>query len=82
MNVHVHFFARAKDLTGVDSVSVALTPGARVGDLRQELISQFPALAEFLDRCAVAVDNDYATNDTVLSPEVEAAVLPPVSGGM
>ncbi|MGF1581109.1 MAG: molybdopterin converting factor subunit 1 [Gemmataceae bacterium] len=81
MNVRVYLFARAKELAGTDSVTLEFDEGAKVDELRKILVARFPELEDFLGRCAVAVGSDYATNDTLLSPDVDVAVLPPVSGG-
>jgi molybdopterin converting factor subunit 1 len=81
MKVHVRLFARAKDLAGVEMVSLELPDGACVNDLRRRLSVDHPALAALLERSAIAVDNEFADNDVVLSPRAEIALLPPVSGG-
>ena len=81
MKVRVRFFARARDLTGADSLEAELPPGATVADLRRVLAEQRPALAGLLERCAVAVDAEFARDEQVLSEGQEVALLPPVSGG-
>jgi molybdopterin converting factor subunit 1 len=81
MKVRVRLFARAKDLVGADTVSLELPDGARVNDLRLRLTVDHPTLAVLLERSAIAVDNEFADNDVVLSPHAEIALLPPVSGG-
>jgi molybdopterin converting factor subunit 1 len=81
MKVRVRLFARAKDLVGAESVSLELPEGARVNDLRRRLTVDHPTLATLLERSAIAVDNEFADNDVVLSPCAEIALLPPVSGG-
>src|SRR5207249_7501306 len=81
MTVRVRLFARARDLAGTDRLELILPVDARVGDLRQALSRVCPALASFLDRCAIAVQDEFASDDTPLSAESEVAVLPPVSGG-
>ncbi len=81
MKVTVHLFARARDLAGTPAVDVDLPAGATVTDLRRALAAGWPALAPILDRCAVAVGNDFAEDGLVLPPSPEVALLPPVSGG-
>jgi len=77
----VKLFARARDLAGAAEVAVDLPDAATVADLRRRLAADRPALAGLLQRCAVAVDNEFADSDTPLSPTAEVALLPPVSGG-
>jgi molybdopterin converting factor subunit 1 len=81
MRVEVWLFARARDLAGIPALSVDLPEGARVAELRSSLIVRVPALAVLLPRCSVAVGEEFAGDDTVLSPNDEVAILPPISGG-
>jgi molybdopterin converting factor subunit 1 len=81
MKVSVRLFARARDLAGAAVVAVELPAAATVADLRRALGAACPALAPILERSAVAVDNDFAADDLVLSSTPEVALLPPVSGG-
>jgi len=81
MILHVRLFARARDLAAADTLSVELPPGATVADLRRRMAAVTPALAPLLPRCAVAVNNDFAEEDRVVTETDEVAVLPPVSGG-
>lgn len=60
---------------------VELPPGATVGELRQRLGAEWPALAALLERSALAVENEFAGDDVVLPDGAEIALLPPVSGG-
>jgi molybdopterin converting factor subunit 1 len=77
----VQLFARARDLAGAGHVVVELHAGATVADLRRALAERYPPLAGFVDRCAVAVDTEFADDSQLLTPGAEVALLPPVSGG-
>jgi molybdopterin converting factor subunit 1 len=81
MTVTVRLFARARDLAGADIVTVELPAAATAGDLRRQLAARVPALGALLERSALAVDGEFADESDVLSPDVEIALLPPVSGG-
>jgi molybdopterin converting factor subunit 1 len=81
MIVRVRLFARAKDLAGTDVVSVELPTNAAVSELRRRLADKVPALAALLRRSALAVNEEFARDDQVLTGEAEVALLPPVSGG-
>jgi molybdopterin synthase sulfur carrier subunit len=81
MTLSVHLFARARDLAGASVVMVELFPGATAGDLRRRLAADYPALAPLLEHSALAVENEFAGDDRVLSRGAEIALLPPVSGG-
>jgi molybdopterin converting factor subunit 1 len=79
MRVTVQLFARARDLAGAPEVAVDLPQRATVADLRRALAAGYPALKPILDRCAVAVNNDFAEESLVLPCSPEIALLPPVS---
>lgn len=81
-NVTVRLFARARDLAGRERVELGLAEqGARVVDLRRMLTELYPELGEFLDRCLVAINGEFADDFAVVPDGSEVAVLPPVSGG-
>jgi molybdopterin synthase sulfur carrier subunit len=81
MKLSVQLFARARDLVGASPVAVELADDADVGSLRRALAVQYPALAPLGPHLLVAVGQDYARDDHRLSPDVEIACFPPVSGG-
>jgi molybdopterin converting factor subunit 1 len=81
MIVHVHLFARARDLAGAAAIEVELQPEATVADLRRRLAALHPALASLLARCACAVGHEFVDDSYLLRDAAEVAVLPPVSGG-
>jgi len=79
--MRVLLFARARDLAQADSIDVAIPAGSTVGDLRRRLSEQYPRLAGLVDRCAIAVNNEYAEDAAPLPTNAEVALVPPVSGG-
>ena len=81
MIASVRMFARARDLAGVEAVSVELPGGATVGDLRRRLADRVPDLAALLPRCAFAVNEEYAGDEAPIPAGAEIALIPPVSGG-
>jgi molybdopterin synthase catalytic subunit/molybdopterin synthase sulfur carrier subunit len=81
MNVEVRLFARARDLAGADRVRVRLPESARVSDLRVALAEQHAALRSVASSLLVALGTDYADDAAPITPSVEIACFPPVSGG-
>ncbi len=77
----IRFFARARDVVGLDSCQLDLAPGSRVRDLQRRLLEEYPDLAKLLKHSAIAIDQKLASADMAISNHNEAAVLPPVSGG-
>ncbi|MBN1305534.1 MAG: molybdopterin converting factor subunit 1 [Anaerolineales bacterium] len=81
MNVKVLFFANLRERAGSRQVELDLAPDVTVAGLKKILLEKFPALKDYLPTVLVAVDREYAFDDTVLSDGAEVALFPPVSGG-
>lgn len=81
MKVMVQFFAAARDRAGADSIEVALDEGTSVGALRTAIVEACPALADIAAHLHIALNDSYATNDTVITGTERVACFPPVSGG-
>ncbi|AFZ66249.1 molybdopterin converting factor subunit 1 [Deinococcus peraridilitoris] len=78
MNVTVLFFARLKREAGTEQVHVELPPGSSARDLAAGVSEQHGVS---LQGCMIAVNEQYATPDTLLRDGDEVAFLPPVAGG-
>ena len=72
-------FGITKDLLGGREASIEIN-GQTVGALRTALNERYPQLLD-LRSLLIAVNNDYADEDVVLSHSDEIALIPPVSGG-
>jgi molybdenum cofactor cytidylyltransferase len=81
MHVRVRLFALAKDLAGCSEIEVELPAAPTVADLRVALGVCLPALGPLWPNVVIAVDEEYALDDTLISPGSRIAVIPPVSGG-
>ena len=81
MKITVKCFALARQLVGDDTVSVELTEGSTVDDLKKELALRFPQMDRVLNSSMIAVDGDYAPGNHPLLGTEEVACIPPVSGG-
>jgi molybdopterin converting factor small subunit len=77
----VKLFARARDVVGSDSISLAVSGAHTVADLRRSLCERYPALQPFAAGLLFAVDAMYAGESTRLLPGSDIACFPPVSGG-
>jgi molybdopterin converting factor subunit 1 len=82
MVVHVRLFAMLRERAGSGSVEVTLGDGATVRDALDE-VGRTHGLAELIDRMPVvaALNREYVSDETALSPGDELALIPPVSGG-
>ena len=72
-------FGITKELLGGRETSIEIN-GQTVGALRTALNERFPQLLD-LRSLLIAVNNDYADEDVLLSASDEIALIPPVSGG-
>ena len=76
MHVSVRLFAGLRERAGVDTVDLELPDGAVVADALErlsELTGGTPVV--------MAVNHEYAGDDSPLEPGDELALIPPVSGG-
>jgi molybdopterin synthase catalytic subunit len=81
LTVRVMFFGGARDVVGTGSLEITLNSPATLTNATAILFEKFPALKRFGRSLLFAVNQEYATEDTVLRANDELAVFPPVSGG-
>ena len=80
MKVNVLAFGIAKDIFGSSSVDVELPEFGTTANLKQSLESRYPRLKHLVSYM-VAVNNEYAEDEGILTERDEIAIIPPVSGG-
>lgn len=81
MTIDVHLFARARDLAGGSPLRVELPHRATVADLRSALVAAAPNLERIAPSLFIALNGDYAQDETPIPLTGEIACFPPVSGG-
>ena len=81
MKVRVKLFAVARQRTGHESVDIELPERATVRQLRGAIVEQCPALADVVAHARLAMNNEYAADETLVAVNAELALIPPVSGG-
>jgi molybdopterin synthase catalytic subunit len=81
MRLAIKLFATLRDRAKAGQVTVELPEGATVAMLKEKLAVKFPALAQSLASCVVAVNQEFAFAETSLHASDEVALFPPVSGG-
>ena len=81
----VRLFAGARELMNQDHIEVVLTLPSNVRDLKRAITEQHESLASFVSFGRIAVNNDFASEETVIPLQQIAlmviALIPPVSGG-
>ncbi len=81
MTIRVVLFGHLKDVFPHGRTTLALPLGATAGDAANALGIQDDRLVDLLARTRVAVREEFAEPDTILSDGDEIAFLPPMSGG-
>lgn len=82
--MRVLYFAWVREKAGTAEEDLGAPPVATVGELIAFLRARSPRHAEALaDRAAlrVAVNQDFATDETPIAAGDEIAIFPPVTGG-
>ena len=79
--VEVKLFAAARQAVDAASLTVTVSQGDTVADLRQRLSETYPAMADLLPHCVFTMGTEYADDDQVIDSSVGIACIPPVSGG-
>jgi molybdopterin converting factor subunit 1 len=81
MKVQVRLFAALREATGMAQVEQELSAQAKVQDLLDSLVRQFPVLHSQLGFVRAAVNRQYVSMQAELRDGDEVALVPPVGGG-
>jgi molybdopterin synthase catalytic subunit len=81
VSIRVLFFGAARDAVDATQLDLSLDAPATVSSAFRNLAARFSELERFGRSLLFAVNQEYATPDTVLKENDELAVFPPVSGG-
>jgi molybdopterin synthase sulfur carrier subunit len=81
MRIRILAFGAAQDIVGGRQFYIVLTgKTAVVGELKTDMLSKYPKLAELVS-FLIAVNSEYADDDRVINSGDEVAIIPPTSGG-
>lgn len=75
----IRYFGMLAERIGLDEETVGSDGPRTVDDLRAELHRRHPALLGLSFR--IAVDRELATDQAIVPPGAEVALLPPFAGG-
>ena len=81
MHITVKLFAILREKVGVGEIRLSLREDATASEALEAFAKQYPQTRSHLTRTAMAVNQEYATLETVLKDGDELALIPPVSGG-
>ena len=80
MKYKINLFGITKDIVGSNVTEIVVSQSADVQAVLGELKTNYPKLKD-IKSLLIAVNNEYAELDLVLSENDEIALIPPVSGG-
>ncbi len=80
MKIKTLFFGITTDLVNASELQIEVDENASIANFKSILKNNYPTL-EKIDSYAIAVNEEYADNETVLKESDVVAVIPPVSGG-
>jgi molybdopterin synthase sulfur carrier subunit len=81
MMVKIRCFAQLREIVGASELVRAVSAGATVATVWQQVVAEYPAAAIVRTALAVAVNAEFARFSTPVCEGDEVAFLPPVSGG-
>ena len=70
----------SKDIVEKNSVTLEFEDKLSIKEFRQQLMNIFPGLKE-METYTIAVNEEYAEEEQLLSENDTIAIIPPVSGG-
>jgi molybdopterin converting factor subunit 1 len=79
--ISVLFFATLRDLTGERKIVKTIPTDLMISGLKDLLVLDYPSLQSIMNSVIVAMNHEFAFNETVIVANAEIALFPPVSGG-
>lgn len=80
MKLDILLFGITTDLVGTSHIELEVPTDSSVNDLKKVMVTEHPQLAN-IHTYAIAVNESYALDSTVLQEDDVVAIIPPVSGG-
>jgi molybdopterin converting factor small subunit len=80
MKIKLLLFVITRDLLNANEVFVEVLENSSIQNLKKELHLKYPLL-ENINSYAIAVNENYASEDLILQENDVVALIPPVSGG-
>ena len=80
MKIQVLLFGITTDLLGTSSLKIEVPPNCSISIMKELLLQEYPQLKN-INSYAIAVNEAYATDETILKENDVVAIIPPVSGG-
>ena len=79
MKINLLLFGVFTDIFCGNKIELTIPHNANVGDLKKYIIKKYPKTNNL--NFTVAINENYAKNDDIISENQTVALIPPVSGG-
>ncbi len=79
--ITLKLFAIYQEEIGQAELELQVVPGTTVGQVCDQLIQRYPALAPWRSQTRFGLNLNFVPADTPLSAQDEVVLIPPVSGG-
>lgn len=79
--ITLKLFAAYQEAVGNEECTWEVVAGTTVLDVCQQLIAQYPQLAEWENQTRFGINLDFVDPHTEVQPGDEVVLIPPVSGG-
>lgn len=79
--INVKLFAGLQGLVGRPSVDVIVPDGATVGQLRAQIVEDYPVLEALMGTLVCAVGEEMVDVEHVIAAGEQVELIPPISGG-
>ena len=80
MRIQLLLFGITADVIGQKSITLELDENASIGFLKEKILAENPKLGNYKS-FSVAINMEYATDESLLKNGDTVALIPPVSGG-
>lgn len=80
MKIKILAFGIAREICGAQTFEFEVPEPCTTDHLKSLLFEAYPAFLS-LAHLSIAINENYATEDTAIFPNDEIALIPPVSGG-
>lgn len=81
ISLKVLFFCAARVAAGAGEIVITTAFPASVNTVKEAVFSKYERLSPFAKSLMIAVNREYASDETAVIDHDEIAFLPPVSGG-
>ena len=80
-SIKILFFATLRDKAGVRSMEMKIPSKTTIQELKKRIAKDFPGLSQSMETAVIAINREFAFDDSIIPDSAEVALFPPVSGG-